>query len=227
METHTVTATARPESGKGSARKARAAGKTPGILYVSGGEGTPISFELGQLAAIFRKTNDPNTVVTVVLGDTTQRALVREIQRNPVTREVEHVDFFGIDDGTRVLLEVALVPVGRAAGTRAGGTFRMLTRRAKIECAAEAIPKSIEFDISELGVQEFFKASMLKVPDGARVVYRQDFNVATVEGKRVSKEQAAADAAAAEAAAKGAPKAKAKPAAKAAAKAAPAKAPGK
>lgn len=197
MESLILNATPREGTGKGVARKARKANRTPGVLYRAGGDATPVSFDLSELATIFRKTADPNTLVSVKVQDAAERyCLIREIQRDPVSRDVLHVDFYEVDQDYVVTVDVALALTGRAAGTRAGGTLRQLTRSLTVQCAAARIPKSIELDVTPLEVGQFLKVSQVPAPEGVKILFARDYNVATVEGKRASKEEAAAAAAA-------------------------------
>jgi len=203
MEEVVLSASVRSEIGKGAARKSRAAGKTPGVLYSPGSAATPITFDLGALAAIFRKSNDPNTVVTVDVDGTKHTCLVREIQRHPVSRVVEHADFYSVGSGDRVQVQVAIQTQGKAAGTRSGGTLRLLARKVMVSCPSGSIPKQIDVDVTPLEVGQILKASQMVAPDGVQFLYKQDFNVVTVEGKRQSKAEEAAAAAAADPKAKG------------------------
>ncbi len=191
METHSLTATARAETGKGVARKVRAGGKTPGVMYGQNGAIASVSFDVGELAAIFRKTADPNTFVTVNLDGTAHTCLIREIQRHPVSREVLHVDLYAVKASDLVVSDVAINMVGRAAGTRAGGTLRLLARSMRVRSPAGAIPKAIEVDVTPLEVGQFLKASQVSAPADVTFLYKQDFNIATVEGKRTAKEDGA------------------------------------
>jgi large subunit ribosomal protein L25 len=196
MENLILNATPRGDTGKGVARKARSAGRTPGVVYRAGGTATPVSFDVTALATIFRKTADPNTLISVqVEGSDARPCLVREVQRNPVSRNVLHVDFYEVDEDYVVTVEVSLTAVGRAAGTRAGGTMRQLIRSVTVLAAAGNIPKTIEMDVTPLENGSFLKVSEIPLPPGVKILYTRDFNVVAVEGKRVSKEEAAAAAA--------------------------------
>jgi large subunit ribosomal protein L25 len=84
---------------------------------------------------------------------------------------------------------------GRAAGTRSGGTLRQLTRSVTVQCASSRIPKSVELDVTPVEVGQFLKVSQVPAPEGVKVLYARDYNVVTVEGKRASREEAAAAAA--------------------------------
>ena len=211
MESFALNAESRPAGSKGDARKARALGATPGIMYRAGESAVPVRFDGKALAAIFRKTNNPNTLIDVRVGDAGHTCLIREVQRNPKSRSVEHVDFLQVASGELVDVRVAVTTSGRAAGVRAGGQLRIITRAVNMRCDAFRIPKVVDVDVTALEVGRFIKASELLAPAGSTIVYAQDFNVVTVEGKKTDAELAAANPAA--------------PAAGAAAPAAAAKAP--
>ncbi len=205
MESFNITAETRVSTGKGGNHKLRKAGSTPGVVYRSGETGTAIAFSAPSLSAIFRKTNNPNTLVNVTIGGTVHLCLVREIQRHPVSRIVEHVDFLEVKKGETVAVTVPVVSTGRAAGVRAGGQLRLLARSVNLECDALAVPSAIEVDVTSLDVGKFVKASQLPLPAGARIIFAQDFNVLTVAGKLAAiapAEAAVAGAAAAAPAAK-------------------------
>ena len=217
METFSINAETRPAGTKGDARKVRNAGSTPGNLYRAGEAAKAVAIDGKALSAIFRKTNNPNTIISVSLEGVLHPCLVREVQRNPLSRKVEHIDLLAVKAGERVSVRVAVTASGRAAGVRSGGQLRLLARAVNIECEAFSIPKVVDVDVTSLEIGRFIKASQLPTPEGVNIVFSQDFNVVTVEGKvKEVVEEAAADA-------KAAPGGKAAPA-KGAAKAAPAKA---
>lgn len=213
MERFTLNAQPRETGKKGFSRKTRAAGGTVGVVYRAGEPASPIRFDAAELATIFRKTANPNVLVDVVLGDQTRTCMVREVQRHPVSRAVEHVDFYEVSAGSRVRVDVPVKTVGRAAGTRLGGTLRVLSRKITVACDPLDIPDTIEVDVTPLEVGQFVKASQVKAPEGVSLVYSQDYNVVTVEGKRAERGDAPAAEGAAPAAAAAAPAA-AKPAKK-------------
>lgn len=194
METFELVAENRPAGSKGDARKVRRAGGTPGVIYRAGEPAVPVRFDGAALSTIFRKTNNANTVINVVVGGKPNPCLVREVQRHPVSRVVEHVDFYRVEGAQEVRVTVPVVTAGKAAGVRAGGLLRLVTRRVSVLANADAIPAQIEVDVTDLEIGKFIRASQLVVPKGARVVFAQDFNVVTVEGKRT---EAAPEAAAA------------------------------
>jgi large subunit ribosomal protein L25 len=194
LEAHIVTASARASTGKGAARKSRATGSTPGVLYRAGEEARPLNFNVAELAGVYRKTGDPNTLLTVKLDGVDRLCLIREIQRHPVSRVVEHIDFYEVSPDYVVQVDVAVNPVGRAAGTRAGGLLRVIKRTLSVKAPAGAIPRLLDVDVTNLEVGQFIRASDIVPPAGVAVVFKRDFNVLTVEGKRTERGEAAAAA---------------------------------
>lgn len=223
MESFTLNADPRPAGNKGDARKARASGGTPGIMYRAGEQAVAVRFDGKELAAIFRKTNNPNTLIDVSVAGKGHTCLIREIQRNPKSRNVEHVDFLQVANGEEVSVRVAVTTSGRAAGVRAGGQLRLIKRSVDMRCDAYRIPRVVDVDVTALEVGRFIRASELTAPAGSKIVFSRDFNVVTVEGKKteidavpaVGAVAAAAAPAAAGAKAGGAKPAAAKPADKA------------
>ncbi|MBM4367922.1 MAG: 50S ribosomal protein L25, partial [Deltaproteobacteria bacterium] len=196
MDTFNLVAETRPAGSKGDARKIRKAGATPGVIYRAGAPAVAVKFDGAALSTIFRKTNDANTIINIDLGGKAHACLVREVQRHPVSRAVEHIDFYQVEPGQDVTVTVPVVTAGKAAGVRAGGLLRLLARRVQLSAPAGSIPRNVEVDVSALEVGRFIKASQLVAPAGTKILFAQDFNVVTVEGKKTEAAAEAAPAAA-------------------------------
>ncbi len=179
----TLTAAPRIETGKGGARKARASGQVPAVIYSGGSDATSITVDPIRLEEIFRKTRDANTIVQLQLGAETILALVQEAQRHPVSREIIHVDFFRVADGSVVRVKVPISTTGRAAGAAVGGRIRIMARTLPVECAFDKIPASLPVDVTPLEVGQFLRASQVPMPEGVKSTTERDFNVVTCEGK--------------------------------------------
>ncbi len=196
MESFSLDAEPRAGGSKNDSHKVRKAGGTPGVMYRAGAAATPIRFDGKALASIFRKTNNANTLLRVNVAGASRTCIVREIQRHPVSRAVEHVDFYEVAKGELVTVIVPVLAVGRAAGTRAGGTLRNLARFLTVKCDPYAIPATLDVDVTPLEVGQFVKASQVPLPGGVSILYAQDFNLFTVEGKLAPEAAPAAAAAA-------------------------------
>ena len=186
MDAVTVTTEARTAFGKGSARKLRAAGKIPAVVYRGGNNANHITIDPSELEAVFRKTNNRNTLLSLNAGGADHICLVKEVQRNPLTQKIVHVDFFEVDADEEVRVEVNVVPVGTAVGVKMGGRLRTLRRTVDVVCKPGAIPTQIDADVSAVEVGPFFKLSHATAPEGTAFPYAYDFNLYTVVGKRVA-----------------------------------------
>lgn len=182
---NTIQATPRVAHGKGSARKTRAAGHLPAVVY--GPKTTPqsISVDPDLLVGIFKHTRDRNTVVEVKIGDgAAVPCLVREVQRHPLSREILHVDFYAVDPNGEVEVMVPLTTVGRAKGALLGGRIRLIRRSIKAMCRYDRIPSNFVIDVTELDIGDMVKASEVPLPEGVSLVYDHDYNIVTLYGKR-------------------------------------------
>lgn len=185
MDTN-LSAEIRSETGKGAARKARAAGKLPGVLY-GVGEATSVAVDPKAFDDIFRLSQNRNTIVNLDFGDKTVPTLVKDVQRHPVTRRMLHVDFFQVEPGKPLEVLVKVRGVGRPAGASVGGRLRIIRRDLRTRCTYDKIPESFDVDVTPMNVGDMVKASEVVTPEGVEVVYDNDFNVLTVYGKRGGK----------------------------------------
>ena len=184
MET-SIVATARDTSrGKSGSRKVRATGQVPAVLYGKGQEPTAIQIDPHALSEIFRKSNNRNTVIELDFNKTKLTCLVREVQRHPLSRKIEHVDFFKVDSKSPVRVEVPVTTSGKAKALSSGGRVQIVRRTIDIECSLDAIPASIDIDVSALDVGDYVKVSQIASPTGTKIKFDQDFPVVRAEGKQ-------------------------------------------
>jgi large subunit ribosomal protein L25 len=160
-----LTAESRTEFGKGAARRLRRAHKIPAVLY---GHGTdPVHVALPGHATMLALKHS-NTLLTLDLGDgTTELALPKDVQRNPVRGEIEHVDLVLVRRGERVTVDVPVHVTGEPAGD--GLTTLELTTLS-LEVEATAIPQAIEISVdgAEEGTQ--IHAGRIALPAGAVLI---------------------------------------------------------
>ena len=179
----TIAATRRDDSGKGAARKLRAAGQIPAIVYGQGTEATAIALDPKPLLEVFRKTQNRNTRIDIDLGDETIAALVREAQRHPVSRDVLHIDFYRVVEGTPIKVLVPVKPVGKHAGASLGGRIDVVRRDLWVTCDPNAIPDYVEVDVTPLNIGDIVKVSTIAV-GGGTIAFDQDFPVVRCVGKK-------------------------------------------
>ena len=159
-----VSAEVRTSFGKGAARKIRAIGKIPAVLYGHGTEPVHITLPGHQVALILRKAN---AVLDLDIEGTEQAALVKDVQKDPVLQIIEHIDLIVLRKGEKVQVEVPIHVEGESfAGTLASLDENTLL----VEVLAVSIPERITVDIEGAveGTQIFAKDVVL--PEGATLV---------------------------------------------------------
>lgn len=204
MERVTLEARRRDGLGKNEVRKLRKAGQVPGVVYGRGREPLTVTVDAKTLRGILHTEAGLNVLIDLAIangdrGSTT--VMVKELQRDIFRRDVIHVDFYTVNLTQRVQTRVPIHFVGQAAGIANGGVFEIHLRDVPVECLPTQIPKSIEVDISSLGVGDAIHVRDLTVPAEASVVIPPEAVVATVVVPKVIEEAAPAAAATLETAA--------------------------
>jgi large subunit ribosomal protein L25 len=188
MATVNLSANARSDMGKGAARKLRAQGLMPAVIYRAGQPATSISLDPHALENAFRKTGNRNTLVDLGVDGKSFVCLVKDTQRDPVNAELLHVDFFEVDSAEDVIVDVPVSTVGKAAGEVEGGKLRIIKRDLRLKCKPADIPDTIAIDVTALSIGDFARVSGIKAPSGTEIIAPNDFNVVTVLGKRADLE---------------------------------------
>ncbi len=181
----TLDVSPRSETGKGWARRTRAEGKVPAVVYGPDTDAQPVTVDPDALVNLFKVTQDRNTIVNVQLGGTSHPCLVREVQRHPLTRAIVHVDFYAVPKDREIEVMVPLEAVGRPKGATLGGRVRLIRRSVRAKALYNKLPKQFDIDVSPLDIGDRIQASELPMPDGVSLVFDNDFNVVELYGKKV------------------------------------------
>jgi large subunit ribosomal protein L25 len=154
METIKLTAAKREGAGKGDARKLRATGFIPGILYGPEIEPAPISVNALELGAMFRQQGSSSRLINLDFnGEKNGRmVIIREIQRDPVTGVFRHIDLYQVSMTKKLNITARITLVGTPAGVKLGGILQHIIRDLDIYCLPSDIPDKIEVDVSELEI---------------------------------------------------------------------------
>jgi large subunit ribosomal protein L25 len=176
---------------KGGARKVRATGQVPGVVY--GREQTPISvmFNEKELITSLDKERKRNTVLKLAItdGGKTEEitAMVRDAQINPLSRRLVHVDFLRVDLDAEVQVTVPLVLVGKALGLQNGGNLHQSMHAIPIAAKPAAIPTKLELDVSALDIGDALHVSDLKLGEGVRALLDAREALASVVAPKAEK----------------------------------------
>jgi large subunit ribosomal protein L25 len=192
MANTTLNAELRSETGKGVARKLRAAGRVPAVVYGHNREPQSLTVDARELGRLLDTITAGSTVVELSLGSGTARTLIREIQRHPFKRTVLHVDFQELVAGEQVTVKCPLVFVGTPVGVREqGGIFEEVLREITITVDPSSIPNHIDVDISALTIGHPLHVRDLTVPEGVTIQDDPDATVGAVAGTRAEASEAA------------------------------------
>jgi large subunit ribosomal protein L25 len=219
-----LSAEARQGTGKGVARKLRAKGVIPAVIYGRRRAAQSITVNPDALRKLLRGEAGLNTLIDLDLAGATSTVLVKGLERDPVRGTYLHADFYEVDLTQKVTVSVPVHLVGKAAGTDFGGILDHPLRELLIECLPREIPKSIDVDVTALNVNDSIHVSDLRLAAGLTIKTDGSLAVASVVLPE-SEEAAAAETTEVAAEGEAAAAAPAADAAKAGdAKAAPAKA---
>lgn len=223
-------------------RALRRASKTPGVMYGRAHEAMALQFDAAAATRLVREAGTSHLITVSIEGvEATQDAFIREVQRDPVTSRVMHIDLYAVSADQVVTNYVPLIAEGHAPASDKGMVVTQLVETIEVECLPRDMPASIPVDMTKIvDVHSHITVADLAIPANVTVLLDADTVIAhatmpaaeevaepTAEAEAVEAAPAAAEAEAAKEPAKGAaPAAKgAAPAAKAAAPAAKAAAP--
>jgi len=142
--------------GKNEARRLRAAGRVPGVVYgaVKGGkrpEGVAVAVDPKEVLRILHSESGANTLITLKLDGRESRVMVKEYQLDPVTHQLLHADFYQLAMDRAITVTVPIAIRGEPKGVKQqGGLLEFVRREIEIECLPGDIPEHVEIDVSEL-----------------------------------------------------------------------------
>jgi large subunit ribosomal protein L25 len=151
----------REETGKGPARRSRAAGKVPGVVYGHGMEPLAIEVDRREYVTALHTDAGMNVLLDIEIDGDTTLALTKELQRDPVRGTLLHADFIKIDRTQEVEVEVPVHLIGTAAGAEEGGVLAHQLSSVLVRCRATEVPQFVEADISNLEIGDALRVSDL------------------------------------------------------------------
>lgn len=178
----------RSEAGKGAARRLRASGRVPAVLYGHGTKPQHLSVDARQLGQALRTDAGANVLISLEVGRDKHLALAKEIQRHPVRGDFIHVDFLQVRRGEKVHVQVSVRLVGEAPGVREGGIADQDLYQLNVEAEVTAVPEAIEADVSGLAIGDVLRVADLKAPGGAVILDDPEAVVVSVAAPTVEAE---------------------------------------
>ena len=165
-----LTAERRSDAGKGVARKLRAAGKIPAVLYGQGLETTPLTVDSRELSHLLHGSAGSNVLVDLMVDGEEHLAIPREIQRDHIHSKFVHVDFLAVSRTETITVNVPVHETGDAAGVKEGGVVEHHLREVQIECLPQDVPDEIVVDITDVELGDMVHVSDLVTPAGVTIL---------------------------------------------------------
>src|SRR5688572_16379524 len=201
----TLEVTKRDGRGKNEARRLRAGGQIPAVVY--GGQkegapvGTPVAVNPKDLLRILHSASGANTLITLKFDGTDSRVMVREYQLDPVTHHLLHADFYALAMDKAITVTVPIVLKGESRGVKQqGGIVDFVTRDIEVLCLPTDIPGHIDVDVTELMLNESVRVKDLAKDPKWKAMTDGETMIVHVVMPKAEESAQATDAAAAEAA---------------------------
>ena len=208
----------REDQGKGASRRLRHLGKVPAILYGGRRDARTLLLDHTKLAQLMDDERFYSTILSLRVGDQTQAAVLKDVQRHPYKNLIMHIDFQRVleDEKIRMIVPLHFKGGAESKGVKEqGGVLSHVRNDIEVTCLPKDLPEFIEVDVSGLEINQVLHLSDLKLAAGVEIVELlagRDKPVASIHLPRVEEEEvpvvdeaAAAAAAAGTAAPPGAP----------------------
>ncbi len=175
------------EPGKTAVKAVRNSGMIPGVFYMKTGKSIPFSVVSNSVNHIVY-TSETKIFNLQIEGETEiHECILKDVQLDPVTDDIIHLDFYGIVRGQKLTTEIPIILKGTAKGIREGGLLQQTLRHIHISCLPKHLPKAIELDISNLGIGDSLHIKDLQL-ENIEFLTPKDTTIVSVITPRVTQE---------------------------------------
>jgi large subunit ribosomal protein L25 len=189
---HELNVQARVDKTKSNRRSLREKGMVPAVVYGKNVGSIAIAVSAAEMRKILNEAGS-NALISMKIdenGKTNKyKVLVKAIQRDPLRRNLVHIDYHQVSMKDKVHANVPVLLEGTPRGLIAGGVLTPLMRRVEVECLADRIPESITVDISGLEIGDVLTVADLELPDGVKILDDLEVPVVTVVAERQEVEE--------------------------------------
>jgi large subunit ribosomal protein L25 len=187
----TLEVTRREATGKEVAKKLRRDGKVPAVVYGGHREPVAITVDRKTVSELIQKSEHGirSVFLLKMAGSDQQRhAMIKELTIDPISRKMRHIDFVRVIMDEVVKVTIPVHVIGTAIGVKEGGLLDFQVRELHVECLPNAIPDSIDVDVTPLGGHEYFRIKDLKLPEGVKVLDDEERVVVGVTHAKIEAE---------------------------------------
>jgi len=183
--------------GKGASRRLRRAGKVPAILYGGGREPRTLALDHQRVLIALDNERFYSTILGIKVGDVTQAAILKDVQRHPAKNQILHLDLQRVleDEKIRMMVPLHFKGEGSSPGVKLqGGMVSHLQNEVLVSCLPKDLPEFLEVDLSTMEMNGIKRLSDVPVPEGVEVVeltHGNDEAIATLHHQRSAEVEAA------------------------------------
>jgi large subunit ribosomal protein L25 len=192
MSELTIEVSPRDPQGKNSNRRSRAVGQIPAVVYGGDRPSVPIAVDRPTILSLLRTEAGENSIFLLKLegGQKSRHAMIKEMQVNPRTREIQHIDFQRVNMDEKLRVQVPIELVGTAVGVkRDGGVLDFVTREVEVECLPGDIPEHLALDVTALEIGHHAEAGALTIPKGVELIESTDRVIVAISAPRLVEEE--------------------------------------
>jgi len=195
-EETTVEVAPRPAFGKNANRRLRAGGRIPANVYGMDADPYAVSVDPRRIGDVLRLESGHNTILRLTIegGKRSRDVMIREIQRDPLTDGLVHVDFVRIDPTKELQVNVPIRLVGTPEGVKnESGFLDFVHREVMVSCLPAGIPEHLDADVTHLHLNQHVSFSDLAVGEGVKILDDPETIIAVVSITKVEEEAPAED----------------------------------
>ena len=189
-------AATRERIGTGGARELRRQGLTPVNVYSAGNKNQAFGVETRAISNEYFRGGFMNKIVAFNVDGKNVFAIPREVQLNPVSDKIEHVDFQAVDAKSivKVRVPVHFLNADKSIGIKRGGVLNTVAREVSLLCSVNSIPKALEIDLGAVDIGTTIHINNVTLPEGVKPATKLDLTIASITGRQKEEEADAAGA---------------------------------
>lgn len=171
-----------------SAKNVRKAGKIPAVVYGFNTENVNVEVEKSNLMSILRKSRRNDKFELNVEDKGNYNVIIKNLQKNPVTGDIIHIDFYNLSKERPISVKVPVEIVGESLGVKMGGDLYQPRKTVTITALPDDIPDAIKVDVSGTQIGDVVHIYDIDLPEGVKVKTTKNFTVAAILGKAQEEE---------------------------------------
>jgi large subunit ribosomal protein L25 len=181
----------RTTKGDGAAKAMRREGMAPAVLYGPQTEPVLLSINSHEMENLLKTASAGQTLLGIQIegGGAAKPSIIKDMQRNVLTGEILHVDFYEVDMKRKITVQIPIVTTGKCKGVEMGGMLQIIRREVDVLCYPNQIPDELVCDITDLDVGESLHVEDLTLAEGIEIPHEANFTLLTILAAKAEEEE--------------------------------------